>query len=748
MLVMEWASTALAGFAIRRQRPRQARAWWLLWSTMLLASVANLAWGLQALLHLPPPPSPLMFDSLYLVAYVCGTVGLFKVVGRSDARTSWEALLDAIILAVGLAIPTWSFLVNPMLDTSGFAARLLYPVGDLVMVTMTARLWFTAGKRTPSTVLLVVAQIGILAFDVLTWSSALSNVTPQFIAAANLGWIFWYSLCTASVLHPSVKGTIASASAAKSPEARHGGADAGSGAADANRRSTKHGRFLLLLVLSVLGPAVTAFEHSFVTPILSGLLAVILVIRMQFVTRVAQTRADALDVALFEQRTLQAQLSHRALHDPLTGLGNRALLNERLSSTLDGPVALLLLDLDGFKDVNDTYGHPAGDELLVQVADRLRGVLSIHDTLVRLGGDEFAILLRDMSTAWPVAQRALDALRKPYQHDLYLTTSIGLLVSETPMAPADALRDVDLALYGAKEAGKNQIVQFDQALRDARLDHARLTEGLHRALANGEFALQYQPVMDLTSGEMYAVEALLRWNPPGRPTVPPDEFIPAAEEIGLIVPIGTWVLERALRDAAPWHRTHGIAVNVNVSGRQLRDRTFVDVVRHSLEASGLPARALVLEITETVLVTAATADAETVVGQLKALRAMGVRVAIDDFGTGYSSLSYLRDLPVDVLKIDRSFTSTGGDDLTFTRAILELSTTLSLQTVAEGVETLEQAEQLAAMNCPLAQGFHFSRPVNAAGVFALLGGNPWETSLTTGDGDPMRSQRRLIGRET
>jgi diguanylate cyclase (GGDEF)-like protein len=669
---------------------------------MLLASVANLAWGLQALLHLPAPPSPLMIDSLYLIAYGFGTVGLFKVVGRSDNRTSWEALLDAIILAVGLAIPTWSFLVSPMLDSSGFAARLLYPIGDLVMVTMTARLWFTAGKRTPSTVFLVVAQIGILAFDVLTWSSALSNVTPQFIAAANLGWIFWYSLCTASVLHPSIKETAGSATAA------------------GDRRGTKHGRFLLLLVLSVLGPAVTAFEHSFVTPILTGLLAVILVIRMQFVTRVAQVRADALDVALFEQRTLQAQLSHRALHDPLTGLGNRALLNDRLSSTLDGPVALLLLDLDGFKDVNDTYGHPAGDELLVQVADRLRGVLSIHDTLVRLGGDEFAILLRDISSAWPVAQRALGALRRPYRHDLYLTTSIGLLVSETPMAPADALRDVDLALYAAKEAGKNQIVQFDQALRAARLDHARLTEGLHRALANGEFALQYQPVMDLTTGTMYAVEALLRWNPPGRATVPPDQFIPAAEEIGLIVPIGTWVLERALCDAAPWHRSHGIAITVNVSGRQLRDRTFVDVVRRALEVSGLPAPALVLEITETVLVTAATADAETVVGQLKALRAMGVRVAIDDFGTGYSSLSYLRDLPVDVLKIDRSFTSTGGDDLTFTRAILELSTTLSLQTVAEGVETREQAQQLVAMNCPLAQGFHFSRPVNAAGVFALL----------------------------
>jgi EAL domain-containing protein (putative c-di-GMP-specific phosphodiesterase class I) len=317
-------------------------------------------------------------------------------------------------------------------------------------------------------------------------------------------------------------------------------------------------------------------------------------------------------------------------------------------------------------------------------------------------------------------------------HDLYLTTSVGLLASAVSMAPADALRDADLALYAAKEAGKNQIVQFDHGLRAARLDQARLVEGLHRALAGGEFALQYQPVMDLTSGTMYAVEALLRWNPPGRPTVPPDQFIPVAEEIGLIVPIGTWVLERALHDAAPWHHSHGLAITVNVSGRQLRDRTFVDVVRRALAASGLPAHALVLEITETVLVTAATADAGTVVGQLKALRAMGVRVAIDDFGTGYSSLSYLRDLPVDVLKIDRSFTST-GEDLTFTRAILELSTTLSLQTVAEGVETPEQAQQLAAMNCPLAQGFHFSRPVNATGVVDLLRSVDGTVAATVGE---------------
>jgi diguanylate cyclase (GGDEF)-like protein len=588
-------------------------------------------------------------------------------------------------------------------------------------VALTARLWLTAGARTVSAALLVLGQIMLLVGDAVGWDSVLRAVVPEYNPAQRLGLLAWFAICATAALHPSMRKTYGGSATVHS----------------------EHGRFMMLLVFALLGPVVTAvthltarepnFFHSLITPGLASLLAVILVVRMQLVTRVAQRRAAALDqqaaelsTALEEQQVLQHELSRRALHDPLTGLGNRALLHERMLEALDGPAALLLLDLDGFKDVNDTYGHPAGDELLVQVAARLGSVLSTQDTLVRLGGDEFAILICEPDAAWTVAQQTLDVLRVPYNfenRDLYLTTSIGLLESTEPTTPSEALRDADLALYAAKGAGKNQVVRFDPQLRAARLEHSRMTAGLHRALAEQEFALHYQPVVDLSTGAVYAVEALLRWYPPGEDTIPPDAFIPTAEEIGLVVPIGAWVLEQACADATAWHEEHGISVSVNVSARQLRDRSFCETVTRALRQSGLPPHALVLEITETMLVTAANVDADTVIGQLNALRALGVRIAIDDFGTGYSSLSYLRELPVDVLKIDRSFTGS-TQDLAFTRAILELSSSLSLQTVAEGVETVDQARQLQLMNCHFAQGYHFSRPVKAGAIDELLAEQP------------------------
>jgi EAL domain-containing protein (putative c-di-GMP-specific phosphodiesterase class I) len=296
------------------------------------------------------------------------------------------------------------------------------------------------------------------------------------------------------------------------------------------------------------------------------------------------------------------------------------------------------------------------------------------------------------------------------------------------------------------------VARFEMKMRTDRLSHTRLTTSLRRAVARAEFTLHYQPVIDLSTGATYAVEALLRWTPPDGPMVPPDDFIPAAEETGLIVPIGAWVLDRACADVGRWYREHGVAVTVNVSGRQLRDRDFVHTVIDALRRNDLPPRALVLEITETVLVTATTADAETVIGQLTRLREEGVRVAIDDFGTGYSSLSYLRHLPVDVLKIDRSFTSAADSDQpmhewAFTKAILELSASLQLQTVAEGVETSEQARLLRRMNCTFAQGYHFSRPVIATAIDALLAASPQRPPAARMPRVATPSHRPLLAKE-
>ena len=434
-------------------------------------------------------------------------------------------------------------------------------------------------------------------------------------------------------------------------------------------------------------------------------------------------------------RRLRRQLAYRSSHDPLTGLAGRAPLLAALERG-DGPKALMIIDLDGFRDVNDAIGHQAGDLALVDVARRLSGVLGADCLLARLGGDEFAVLLTGagVDTATATAERVLDAMRTPYAGSAgtryLLTASIGVLAEVGGRTPSAALRDADLALETAKSTGRNRLVAFEPGMRNARLDLTRLTTGLRRAVVREEFTLHYQPVIDLTSGATYAVEALLRWTPPGQETVPPDAFIPAAEDTGLIVPIGEWVLDRACEQAGEWFAKYGVAVTVNVSGHQLRDPDFVPTVKRILTRHDLPGRALVLEITETVLVTETAAATDTVTRRLAQLREHGVGIAIDDFGTGYSSLSYLRSLPVDVLKIDRSFTASAGaeqprlHEWAFTRAILEMSASLGLKTVAEGVENAEQARLLRRMNCTFAQGFHFDRPMPASDVDALLAATP------------------------
>jgi diguanylate cyclase (GGDEF)-like protein len=387
-----------------------------------------------------------------------------------------------------------------------------------------------------------------------------------------------------------------------------------------------------------------------------------------------------------------------------------------------GRHVLLLLDLDGFKDINDTLGHPVGDELLICVAHRLLEELPEDATLARLGGDEFAVFFDDVPVAEAMrkAERLLALLGRPYRvgsRELFVTTSIGVAVAEAGdvlCTPSSVLRDADLALYAAKDAGKNRVMRFRPELRAARMDHERISTGLRRALANEELSVEYQPVIDLSTDTVVAVEALARWRPPEGPPVPPSDFIPVAEDNGLIGEIGEWVLRRACRDARNWHDRYGIAVSVNVSGRQLVDPGFVSMVRGALRDSGLPPQGLILEVTESVLV--ATSSGQLAVTQLTALCEQGIRVAIDDFGTGYSSLSYLSELPVHIIKIDRSFLQQAVDESdrenwAFTRAILELGRSLKLRAVAEGIETVEQADMLRRMRCPLGQGFLFARPV-------------------------------------
>ncbi|GAA0739859.1 bifunctional diguanylate cyclase/phosphodiesterase [Dactylosporangium roseum] len=432
--------------------------------------------------------------------------------------------------------------------------------------------------------------------------------------------------------------------------------------------------------------------------------------------RRSQRLARSLARSSARRKGLEQELRHRATRDPVTGLANRALLTAHLRDLRPG-VTVALLDLDGFKEVNDALGHPAGDALLVQVADRLRAALPDADLVARLGDDEFAVLWR-AGAPEGAAERATGQLRPAYQvagRQVHLTASVGLVTVAEQRTSAEVLRDADLALDAAKHGGKDRIVRFDAPLRTAADRYRELAAGLRRALRDGEFTLHYQPVVRLADGRITAAEALLRWNPPDGDPVPPGVFVPVAEATGLIVPIGWWVLGRACAEAREWHEREGVSVTVNVAAHQLREPDFVDRVRQALAESGLPPAALVLELTESTLV----ADAEST-ARLDVLREQGVRIAIDDFGTGYSSLAYLVHLPVDVLKIDRTFLATAVDT-PLMRAILQLADGLELQTVAEGVETEAQAATLRTLGCSYAQGYLFSRPVPPAELAALLG---------------------------
>ncbi|MDR7035989.1 diguanylate cyclase (GGDEF)-like protein [Methylobacterium sp. BE186] len=434
------------------------------------------------------------------------------------------------------------------------------------------------------------------------------------------------------------------------------------------------------------------------------------------------------DVSL--RRAAEAQAEERARIDPLTGLPNRLLLREHLDEALarlarsgEG-CALLVIDLDRFKPVNDTLGHPVGDALLVKVAERLRSTLRATDTVARIGGDEFVILQTAVSNpgdTQALARRLVDLVGRTYMVDGHLLTigaSVGVAFAPDDGRDADRLlKNADLALYRAKLDGRGTYRFFEPEM-DARMQARRQMElDMRQALARREFQLHYQPQLNLETNQLTGCEALIRWRHPERGMISPAEFIPLAEEIGLIVPIGEWVMRQACRDAAAWPVPLSIAVNV--SPAQFKSDRLVEMILSALASSGLPAPRLEVEITEGVLLQ----EGEKTLQTLHRLRDLGVRVSMDDFGTGYSSLSYLRSFPFDKIKIDRSFVkdlASKPDGDAIIRAIAGLGKSLGMTTVAEGVETSEQMQRIRAEGCTDVQGYLISRPVPANDLVALL----------------------------
>jgi diguanylate cyclase (GGDEF)-like protein len=444
-----------------------------------------------------------------------------------------------------------------------------------------------------------------------------------------------------------------------------------------------------------------------------------------------------------ERTELAAELARRASVDPLTGLANRTAFSRRLREALaghdeggppgdhpSGAPALLLLDLDDFKTINDSLGHSSGDEVLRVVAERLRSCLQPGDVAARLGGDEFAMLVPRVggeAEAVALGQRLAAILRTPVTvagREVLARASVGVRMARGgDEDPERLLRDADMAMYAAKTAGRAGVRVFDTAMHTRAVQRLDFEAALRRAVIRQQFTVRYQPVVELAGGGLAGLEALVRWDHPERGLVMPGEFVTLAEDTGLIVPIGRWVLHAACQAARDWQRRFPLQprpfLSVNLSVRQLQQPDLLEDVAGALDASGLDPDELMLEITESVLVS----DQETMLERLGGLRALGVHLAIDDFGTGYSALAYLKTLPVDTLKLAKPFVDgllRGAEEAALTNAILRIADLLGLQVIAEGIEHEAQARELDRLGCPLGQGFHFARPLDQFAVEALL----------------------------
>src|SRR4051812_2723828 len=457
----------------------------------------------------------------------------------------------------------------------------------------------------------------------------------------------------------------------------------------------------------------------------------------QWVQAMAAFTVTALIVggfAVANQRATAATV-YQSMHDSLTGLANRSLFQSRLeelarATTRTDPVAVLLLDLDDFKSVNESLGHVKGDQLLRAVALRLRNVVREDDLFARLGGDEFALLLESgpmPRTAEQAAARLVASLETPFQLDEIAVTvraSIGIAVDQPEQGmPQDLLRDADLAMYLAKQHGKNRYETVRPGMRDEALRSLGLITALRHAITNGEFEVHYQPIVSVSDTSPVGVEALVRWHHPTRGSVPPGEFIGVAETTGLIIALGDWVLNEACRQAQAWRRSGTVGdafyVSVNLSPRQLAEPTLTDDVARALRESGLPPHALVLEITEGSFIR----DFDAALHHLRALKGLGLRLAMDDFGTGYSSLNRLRTLPIDLVKVDKSFVDGLPDvpeDMALVRSVIEVARALGMTSIAEGVEEPDQFAALQELGCDAIQGYLFAKPMSAANTTRTL----------------------------
>jgi diguanylate cyclase (GGDEF)-like protein len=727
-LATSLAQSVAVVVAVRRANPACRRGWYGLAAGVALFSVANAVWYGYPVLLGRTLPFPSVADPTFFAAYTCIGVSLvFFIRARSARAEGVGALVDSAVITVAAAFLAWIHVLGPTAAPSAGSelqriTALTYPLFDLALFALVARMVFTRGERSPAFWLVCGFVAAQLATDV-AYSLALLDGTFRYGRPMTAGWMASYALIGAAALHPSMR-TL--------------GANAG----NATRPYAPMLRLAVVSMAALVVPAVAVFDHDVSSPLLVGtgaVLFVLAVVRMAVLVRelhakttILETRERELNATVHRLNRSEEDLFQQAHFDALTGLPNRPHFQHRLQVAVarpDVPVALMLLDLDRFKTVNDSLGHAAGDTMLVEVARRLRDGLRGVDVVARLGGDEFTILAAGVGTeeACDLAARIVALLDLPItigSHQVFCQASIGIAVGrDGSHTPAELLRDADAAMYSAKRHGGRRYELFSCDMHERALDRLALESDLRGVVLGEEMFLTYQPLVALADGRLVGFEALLRWRHPDRGMVPPDVFVPIAEDNGSIVGIGRWVIGQACRQLRQWQLAYPdrgpLGINVNVSARQLADRAIVRDVSRVLRETGLDPALLTLEITETMIM----ADEEAVRHCLAELKTLGVRISVDDFGTGYSSLGHLDRFPVDELKIDRSFVArlgSEGDGSGVAAAAIRLARSLHIDVVAEGIERDDQLVELRRTSCTLGQGYLFSRPLDAAAAGAYI----------------------------
>jgi diguanylate cyclase (GGDEF)-like protein len=679
-----------------RRQPSSARRGWT-WLAIAVTCwvVGDFVWDAYAFLDVARPDVSFA-DVCYLAGYPCAAAGVFTLIRTRRTQSLREAMLDACIVGASASIVAWQFLVMPVAsDTSSWFTATIwsaYPIADAVLLTAVALLVFASAQRFASERFLVAALILVFVVDVLY---------------AYLPTVGSFDVGRLDPLYPIAYALIAVAAwarADRSAERRN---------REPKRINTLRFLFLGTVLCAAATVAVGVAQRSSLTRVVDVLFAVVLCVLVvaRFATSIrANERA-------------RDQLRFNATHDELTGLVNRVLLIDRVSHALErarrdrAEVAVLYIDLDRFKAVNDTLGHHVGDQVLSSVARRMQTTLRDSDTVARIGGDEFVVLCEAITTveALRLAERLIAEIANPYLvggREIHLTASLGIATSSHGEGEVDALvQDADTAMYDIKRQGGNGYQLCDALTRGQYQQRRDFEDALRRASATGELTLHYQPTVRPQDNAVVNFEALVRWERPDGSFVLPGDFIPVAEETGAIVQIGTWVIDQACNQLANW-ALDGItepSISINVSAHQFRNQTVVHDLTRALVRTGADPARLTIEITESALLR----DQDHVAQQLDQIRRQGVRIAIDDFGTGYSGLSYLHQLPIDIIKIDRTLTSQLDSDPAATvvlAGIIDLAHALGLETIAEGAETEHHVRVLTQLGCDQIQGYYYARP--------------------------------------